>query len=223
MTTYPNEMHTFLLKNTNLIETGSLTDAVETTIFTAINERIAKKLERLLWEASYDILNDDEDSSGETWFCPITWPQRKDGSRLAYYRIAESGKGNDRWLSSLIGLNKTQTCLELYVDGRLGGPKVKVKERILEFHTKTPALHELGFICTDDGELRLPFSFEAAKLAEEYPDLRKQMLAFEGVFDKLIKGHELIDKLIKGMTPETTPKPESKAQAGESKKDESKK
>jgi len=46
----------------------------------------------------------------------------------------------------------------------------------------------------------MPFSFDAAKLAEAYPDLRKQMLIFENlVFDKLLKADEHIDKLILGM------------------------
>ena len=48
----------------------------------------------------------------------------------------------------------------------------------------------------------LPFSFDAAKLAEEYPDLRKQMLIFEKTFDKLLKADEHIDKLILGMVPQ---------------------
>jgi len=61
---YPKEMHVFLLKNTGLIETGSLTDAVEATVFTAIHERIAQKLERRLWETHYDILDDSEESYG---------------------------------------------------------------------------------------------------------------------------------------------------------------
>ena len=80
MTTYPNEMHTFLLKNPGLMETGSLTNAVEATIFTAINERTAKKLERLLWEASYDLLNDDEESCGETWLPLSTGRSVKTGA-----------------------------------------------------------------------------------------------------------------------------------------------
>jgi len=41
----------------------------------------------------------------------------------------------------------------------------------------------MGFACTEDGELSLPFSFDAAALAKEYPDLRKPMLEFEKVFD----------------------------------------
>ena len=118
--------------------------------------------------------------------------------------------GNEYWLSSLLGLHETQTCFELYIDGRLGGPRVNVKERVQDFYAKTSALHELGFVCTDEKEVRLPFSFDAAKLAEHYPDLRKQLLVFEGVFDKLLKGNELIDKLILGMAPErANPQPEA--------------
>ena len=199
---YPKEMHVFLLQNTGLIEQGSLTDAVELTIFTAIHERITQKLERRLWEVHCDVLNVSEESYGETLFAPIHWPQRKDGTRQAYYRISESGVGNERWLSSLLGLNETQVCFELYVDGRLGGPRIKVKERVQDFYTKNPALHELGFTCTD-GELRLPFSFDAEKLTAEYPDLRKPMLIFEKVFDKLLKANEHIDKLIMGMVPQS--------------------
>jgi len=98
-----------------------------------------------------------------------------------------------------------------YVDGRLGGPRVKVKERVQDFYTKTPALHELGFVCID-GELRLPFSFDAAKMAEEYPDLRKQMLNFEKIFDKLLKADEHIDKLILGMVPQSAQVAEAEAE-----------
>ena len=205
-TGYPKEMYIFLLKNTGLIEQGSLTDVVETTIFSEINERIASRLERRLWEQNYDALE-----INETMLCPIHWPRRKDETRLAYYRIGETGEGNERWLSSLLGLNGAQTCFHLYVDGRLGGPKVNVRERIQEFYAKTPALQELGFTCTD-GELRLPFSFDAAKLAEEYPDLRKRLLEFEKVFDRLLKGNDLIEKLIMSMTPEkANPQPDAAA------------
>ena len=133
------------------------------------------------------------------------WPKRRSGSRQAYYRLSEFGVGNEHWLSSLLGLNETQTCFEVYIDGRLGGPKVNVKERVQDFYAKTPALHEFGFVCTD-GELRLPFTFDAAKLAEEYPDLRKQMLMFEKIFDKLLKANEHIEKLILGMVPPSAAK-----------------
>ena len=193
---YPKEMHIFLLEHTGLIEQGSLTDAVEHVVYSAIFERITSRLERRLWDSHFDASD-----VGETMLCPIHWPRCKDETRLAYYRIGETGEGNVRWLSSLLGLNGVQTCLELYVDGRTGGPKVNVRERILAFYTKTSALQELGFTCTD-GELRLPFSFDAVKLAEEYPDLRKRLLEFERVFDKFLKGNDLIEKLIMSMTPE---------------------
>ena len=93
---------------------------------------------------------------------------------------------------------------EVFCDlGRLGGPKVNVKERIREFYAKTPTLQELGFVFSDDGELCLPFSFDAAALAKEYPDLRKPMLEFEKVIDRLLKAtDEHIDKLILGMKPQ---------------------
>lgn len=199
---YPKEMHVFLLQNTGLIETGTLTDAVEATIFAAIHDRLAKKFERLNWVLRCDILDDSEESCGETMFAPLHWPKTRDGGRQAYYRLAESGEGNAYWLSSFLGLHGTRTCFELYIDGRLGGPKVNVKERVQDFYAKTPALRELGFLCSDDSVLCLPFSFDAAKLAEEYPDMRKPMLVFEGFFDKLIKGNEHIDKLILSMMPQ---------------------
>ena len=83
----------------------------------------------------------------------------------------------------------------------MGGPKVNVKERVQDFYVKTPSLHEFGYTCTE-GVLCMPFSLDAAKLAGEYPDLRKQMLLFENlVFDKLLKADEHIDKLILGMAP----------------------
>ena len=147
-----------------------------------------------------DILNTGEDSYEETLFFPLHWPKRKNGERQAYYRIGEYGAGNEYWQSSLLGLNETQVCFALHIDGRLGGPKVHVKERVQEFYTSTAALHKLDFTCTD-GELRLPLSFDAAQLAEAYPDLRKSMLAFEKVFDRLLKANEHIDKLITGMVP----------------------
>ena len=193
---YPKEMHLFLLQNTELIEQGSLTDAVEATIFTAIHERIAQKLERRLWELHCGV-----PSIGDTMFTPMHWPKRKDGSHQAYYHFSEFGGENERWLSSLLGLNQIQSCFALYIDGRLGGPKVNVKERVQAFYAETPALHELGWVCTEESLLRLPFEFDATKLIEEYPDLRKPMLAFEKVFDKLLKASEHIDKLITGMVP----------------------
>ena len=133
-------------------------------------------------------------------FAPMHWPKRKDGTRQAYYRISEFGVGNEYWLSSLLGLHETQVCFELYIDGRLGGPRVNVKEKTQAFYIETPALHELGFTCAE-GVLCMPFSFEAAKLTAEYPDLRKPMLVFEKVFDKLLKANEHIDALITGMVP----------------------
>ena len=123
---YPKEMHIFLLQNTGLIEPGSLTADVEVTIFTAIHERIMQKLERRNWVLHCDILNVSEGSCKETMFAPMHWPKRKNGTRQAYYRIGEFGGGNYYWLSCLLGLNKSQTCFELYIDGRLGGPKVNV-------------------------------------------------------------------------------------------------
>ena len=133
----------------------------------------------------------------------MNWPRRKDETRLAYWHITEYGEGNTYWLSSLLGLNQTQVCFALYIDGRLGGPKVNVRERILDFYAKTPALHEMGFVCTEDAELCLPFSFDAAALAKEYPDLRKPMLEFEKVIDRLLKAtDDHINALIKSMTPD---------------------
>jgi hypothetical protein len=193
---YPKEMQVFLLQNTALIERGTLTEAVEATIFTAIHERITQKLERRLWELHCDPLN-----IGDTMFAPMHWPRRKDNGRQVYYSFNEYGAGNNYWLSCLLGLNETQTCFELHIDGRLGGPKVNVEERVQTFYAETPALHELGWVCTEESLLRLPFSFDAAQLAEVYPDLRKPMLAFEKVFDKLLKANEHIDKLITGMVP----------------------
>jgi hypothetical protein len=96
---YSTEMQVFLLRNLKLIETGSLTAAVEKTIFTAIHEHIARKFERLNWELHCDILNDSEESCGETMFAPLHWPKFRDGGRQAYYRINESGAGNIYWLS----------------------------------------------------------------------------------------------------------------------------
>ena len=46
----------------------------------------------------------------------------------------------------------------------------------------------------------------AGKLTAEYPDLRKPMLTFEKVFDRLLKANEHIDKLILGMVPAGAPK-----------------
>ena len=199
-TTYPKEMHLFLLQNPDVIEQGSLTDAVTATVFTALHERIAQKLERRLWETHFDLLNTSPESCGETMFCPMHWPKRKDGSRQAYYKISEFGLPNVHWLSSLLGLNQTKTCFELYIDGRLGGPKINVKERSQAFYVETPVLHELGWTCTE-GVLCQPFSLDAAGLVEKYPDLRKPMLIFEGFFDRLLKANEHIDKLITGMVP----------------------
>ena len=202
---YPKEMQVFLLQNPGLIETGSLTCAVENTIFTAIHDRLAKKLERLNWELRCDAYNYGEGSCGETMFAPLHWPKNKDGSRQAYYRIKESPDArNCWWLSCLLGLNEKPMCFELYIDKRLGGPRVNVKQKVQDFYAQTPVLQELGYICSDNGVLRLPFMFDAKKLAEEYPDIRKQMLVFEGFFDKLMKGHEHIDKLILGMKPQNT-------------------
>jgi hypothetical protein len=195
-------MQVFLLKNTGLIETGSLTDAVEATIFTAIHERITKKVERLNWELRCDILSNSEDSCKETMFAPLHWPKFTDGKRQAYYRIAETGAGNIYWLSCLLGMNQRPICFELYIDGRLGGPRVNVKERVKDFYANTPTLKELGYVCSDESVLRLPFQFDATKLAEDYP-LRKPMLEFEKVFDKLMKANEHIDKMILGMKPES--------------------
>ena len=199
---YPKEMQVFLLQNTGLIETGSLTDAVQSTVFAAIHERLTKRLERHNWELCCDLFSDSEDSQGETLFAPLSWPRRRDEGRQAYYRIGESGGNNVYWLSSLLGVNGIRTCFELYIDGRLGGPRVNVKQNVLDFYAKTSALQELGFQCSEDSVLRLPFSFDAAALAKEYPDLRKPMLIFEGYFDKLMKAHEHIDKLILGMRPQ---------------------
>jgi len=202
---YPNDMHLFLLQNPNLIEAGSLTDAVELTIFTAIQERLAKKFERLNWELRLDAFDYTEQSCGETRLSPMHWPKAKDGSRQAYYRIGTFGAGNNYWLSSLFGLNETQMCFELHFNGRLGGPKVNVKERVQDFYTNTPALIELGFVCLG-GKLCLPFTLDAAEVAKGYPDLRKPTLAFEAFLDKLIKGHEHIDKLILDMKPQSASK-----------------
>ena len=199
---YPKEMQVFLLQNPGLIEVGTLTDAVEATVFAAIHERLGKRLERHNWELRCDALEDSEDSHGETFLAPFHWPRRRDETRQAYYRIGEHGGSNFYWLSSLLGVNQVQTCFELYIDGRLGGPRVNVRERVQDFYAKTPVLSELGFQCSEDGVLRLPFSFEASVLAAEYPDLRKPMLAFEGFFDKLMKANEHIDKLILGMKPQ---------------------
>jgi hypothetical protein len=75
-----------------------------------------------------------------------------------------------------------------------------VREQVADFYAQNPVMQQLGIVC-ENSELCLPFTFETAKLAEAYPDLRKPMLIFEGFFDKLMQGHEHIDKLILGMMP----------------------
>ena len=69
---YPKEMCLFLLNNTDLIETQSLTDCVEEVIFKAINHTVSRKIwDRTPWKKRLGLVTGDENDNDETLFARL--------------------------------------------------------------------------------------------------------------------------------------------------------
>ena len=117
MNNVSKELCQLVIKNPMLLE-GGVTEAVQKTVFTAMNAHLEKRLKALGgWKGKYELVTGDN----ETAFAPVTWPESQDGRYRACYKLTETGDQNHYWLSNTLGVNGVKMCLQFWVHGGLGG------------------------------------------------------------------------------------------------------
>lgn len=199
---YTKEQCLFFLKNTELLEkTPELVETVQAALFKAINARIEKRIKPLGgWKGCYALVTGNASKDEETAFAPAAWPENKDGSYRASYDLGETDSDkNDYWLSSALGVNKTELCFYLWLDTNHGLSKGDAARQTLVLSTSNAEVKAAGFKRNDDGLLYLPFSLNAEKVAAEYPSFDKCLAPLDEALDKLLKVHPHIDALVRSL------------------------
>ena len=181
-----------------MIEKG-LIEAVQTTVFTAMNAHLEKRLKGIGgWKGRYHLASGETD---ETLFAPVTWPESQDGRYRTCYKLTEAGDQNHYWLSNTLGVNGVKMCLQFWVHGGLGGrSKGEVGRKLLTVASAAD-IKAAGFVQgAEENTLNLPFVFDAEVLAGEYPTVDKALAPLDAAIDKLLKAHPLLDAAVQELT-----------------------
>ena len=194
----------FFLKNTELLEkSDEVVEAVQVALFKAINARIEKRIKGLGgWKGIYTLVSGPatKNDETETAFAPAAWPENKDGSYRVSYDLGETDSDkNDYWLSSALGVNKTELCFYLWLSTEHGLSKGDAARQTLVLSTGNAEVKAAGFKRNEDGTLFLPFSFNVEKVTAEYPAFDKCLAPLDEALDKLLKAHPHIDGLVRGL------------------------
>lgn len=200
---YTKEQCQFFLKNTELLEKShEVVEAVQAALFKAINARVEKRIKPLGgWKGCYTLVTGSASKEEETAFAPAAWPENKDGSYRASYDLGETDSdANDYWLSSALGVNKTELCFYLWLDTEHGLSKGDISRQTLVLFTGNAEVKKAGFKRNDDGLLFLPFSLNPEKVAAEYPAFDKCLAPLDEALDKLLKAHPHIDALVRALS-----------------------
>ncbi len=194
---FSKETYSFIIKNAAMLDGGAV-EAVQKAVFTAINARIANRFKALGgWKGTYGLVSEED---GETRFAPAAWPEDKNGKYRAYYEMTEvSSETNIYWLSSALGVNGVKMCFRFWVHGGLGGHGKGEIERKLVTLSNDPAVKGAGMVRDEDNTIYLPFSFDAATLAAEYPTVDKALAPLDAALDKFLKAHPQIDAAVRDL------------------------
>jgi len=194
---FPKESCQLIIRNSAILESGVI-EAVQDTVFKAINARIEKRFKTIGgWKGTYELVSG---VTGATTFAPVAWPEDKDGRYRACYKLtALETDDNDYWLSSALGVNSCKLCLRLWVHGGLGGRTKGEIERKLVTISNAPAVRDAGMVRDEDNTIYLPFSFDAETLATEFPTVDKTLVPLDAALDKLLKVNELFDAAVKDL------------------------
>ena len=194
---FSKETCLFVIRNAALIEKG-LIEAVQQTVFTAMNAHLEKRLKALGgWKGKYELVTVDN----ETAFAPVTWPESQDGRYRACYKLTEAGDQNHYWLSNTLGVNGVKMCLQFWVHGGLGGrSKGEVGRKLLTVASAADIKAARFVQGAEENTLNLPFVFDAEVLAGEYPTVDKALAPLDTAIDKLLKVHPLLDAAVQELT-----------------------
>ena len=198
-TSFPKDWCQFIIKNNTLLE-GGIVEPIQEVVFTAINARLEKRFKALGgWKGKYELVTGETD---ETAFCPVHWPEDKAGKYRACYKLGEIALiNNTYWLSSALGVNDVKLCFIFWVHGGLGGKSLgEVGRKLLSVST-TAAMRDAGVVRDlDDGTIYLPFVFDAAVLAAEYPNVDKTLAPLDAAVDTLLKVHPQFDAAVRELS-----------------------
>ncbi|MDR1490386.1 MAG: hypothetical protein LBS65_07890 [Desulfovibrio sp.] len=198
---YPDELCQLIIRNVEILETApSVRDKIERQLFATINTRIKERVEaqKGKWKGYYKkLMVGDKKDDDDTSFALDEWPEDND-VYLVYFQLGctEDACPDDEehsWLAFAAGYNGMALCLEFSVDLALKD----LGQRLREFYKSTPALHEAKFLCTKDGSIYRPFSFDAEKLAEEYPVFDVSLAPLDAALDDIFKTHKEFDAFVK--------------------------
>lgn len=199
---YPTELCQLIICNMEIIE--SVPDIIASTekiLFTAINTRIKKAVKsRKGWKGCYEHITERDDSD-ETTFAPSAWPENEDKSYNAWYTLTATEIFKDYWLSNATGVTGAALCLEFAVDPDWSELTTKEYKRSLEaFYTGSHTVQQAGFcLAPSKKSIVRPFTFDADKLAAEFPDMNEALAPLDAALSDLFGAHGEFDKFVKGL------------------------
>lgn len=183
---YPAELCQLVIKNMEILEEApNVINHIEEKLFAAINGRVKECLSSHGgWKGCFELFTGERD---QTVFALQDWPEDEDGGFLAYFSVSYVEAGEERaWLSNAVGLGNAALCLEFTMERDLTGLNVKEqRKRLQDFYGKTPKLAEAGFRLGKSGTLYRPFSLDAVKVADDYPDFDESLSPLDAVCEDL--------------------------------------
>jgi hypothetical protein len=195
---YPNELCRLVIRHMEIIEEAPhVVEQIEERLFTAVNERIKKRVALKGWKGCYELCVGKED---DTSFTPADWPE-DEGRYSAYYTLhyVEAGE-NHTWLSNAIGLGNSALCLQFMIERELINLNSKeYKKRLHDFYNSTAILAEASFLIDRSGIIHRPFTLAAEKMAEEYPDFDETLASLDTAMEDLLKVNGEFDTFVKGL------------------------
>jgi hypothetical protein len=197
---YPAELYPLVIRNMEVVEEAPhVVEVIEKNLFAAINARIEKRVKAQgNWKGCYDLVTDNAEEA--TDFAPAKWPETEEGKYAACFCLDCTEGTDNSWLAHAIGYKGIALYLYFYLDHSWFELTLKeYKQRLSEFYAATPALAEVGFHITAKNDcICRQFSFDAGKLAEEYPDFDEALAPLDAALDDVFKAHTYFDALIKG-------------------------
>ena len=195
---YSDELCQLVIRNMEIIEEApSVVEQVEEKLFTAINERIKERIGVSEgWVGTYEFYTGKKD---QTTFAVKDWPVDGDGALLTYFTLHHVEAGEEySWLSNAIGFHGSALCLQFMVKPDFTGLNAKeYKKRLHDFYSNTSALAEAGFLVAKNGTIYRPFAFDAAKVAEEYPDFDEVLAPLDAAMNDVVRTHKAFDGFVR--------------------------
>ena len=186
---YPDDICRLVIRHMDVVEEApQVVEHVQKVLFCAIDGRIERHIKENGWQGVYGFFND---STGGTYFAPQFWPKDNSEYKICYQLSwAEEASENTQMLSTAIGMQNAALSLDFWIDEtwfELTGRENK--KRLYDFYKEKKALRESGFHITKGGTIYRPFSFDATKLAEDYPNFDAALTPLDEALEDLFKAH----------------------------------